>query len=186
MNSNTDHIQTCYKHINRQTLLRCNQCGRPICLDCAISTPTGYRCKECIKEQQRRFNNSISRDYILAGLIAFILGLISSYFLMVLRFLPGIFALLLGPSIGMLVVKLVRAATQKRRSSTLNQVTVIAAGVGAGLPLLGNVFRILHSIVVGNFRLLFSNTLEIGWGAAFLILLCSVILTNMKGFSIRR
>jgi len=88
---------------------------------------------------------------------------------MVLRFLPGIFALLLGPSIGMLVVKLVRAATQKRRSSTLNQVTVIAAGVGAGLPLLGNVFRILHSIVVGNFRLLFSNTLEIGWGAAFLI-----------------
>ncbi len=186
MNSNTNHVQTCYKHPNRQTVLRCNQCGRPICLDCALSTPTGYRCKECIKEQQRRFNNSIPRDYFFAGLIAVILGLAGSYFLIVLRILSGIFALLLGPSIGMLVVKLVRAVTQKRRSSTLNHVTVIAAGIGAGLPLLSNVFRILQSIVVGNFRLLFSNTLEIGWGVAFLVLLCSVILSNMKGFSIRR
>ena len=110
----------------------------------------------------------------------------SSYLLVMLRFLPGIFALLLGPLVGMLVVKLVRFATQKRRSTTLNYVTVTAAGIGAGLPLLSNVFRILQSIITGNFGLLFSNTLEIGWGAAFLILLCSVILSNMKGFSIRR
>ncbi len=186
MNSNSNHVQTCYKHTSRQTVLCCNRCGRPICLDCAVSTPTGYRCKECIKEQQKRFNNSIPRDYVFAGLIAFVLGLMSSYLLVMLRFLPGIFALLLGPLVGMLVVKLVRFATQKRRSTTLNYVTVTAAGIGAGLPLLSNVFRILQSIITGNFGLLFSNTLEIGWGAAFLILLCSVILSNMKGFSIRR
>ena len=32
---------TCYNHPTRATLLRCNNCERPICSSCAIRTPTG-------------------------------------------------------------------------------------------------------------------------------------------------
>ena len=64
MSEEISEIKTCYKHPNRETLICCNQCGRPICMDCAVSTPTGYRCKECVKEQQKKFNTAVSRDYV--------------------------------------------------------------------------------------------------------------------------
>ena len=29
-----EEYQVCYKHPDRKTYLRCNKCGRPICLEC--------------------------------------------------------------------------------------------------------------------------------------------------------
>ena len=46
---------TCYNHPNRETVLRCNRCEQPICVQCAVKTPTGYRCKQCVKTQQKVF-----------------------------------------------------------------------------------------------------------------------------------
>ena len=34
---------TCANHPDRETLLRCNKCGKPICISCAVRTPVGYR-----------------------------------------------------------------------------------------------------------------------------------------------
>jgi len=180
------NILTCYKHPNRETLLRCNRCDRPICLDCAVSTPTGYRCKDCIKEQQQRFNTSLNRDYVAAGLIAFAFGFLGSYLLVVLRFVSGMFALLLGPLTGTIIVSLVRWVTHKRRSALLNKTTVTAAAIGGILPLIQTILYFFHSLFLGNFGLLFNNSLEVGWGMAYIALLCGVIMSNMKGFSIRR
>ncbi|MHC1772640.1 MAG: hypothetical protein AB9907_13100 [Flexilinea sp.] len=186
MTSKPEKIQTCYKHPNRETLLRCNRCDRPICMDCAVLTPTGYRCKDCINEQQKRFNTSLNRDYIAAGLIAFAFGFFGSYLLIFLRFVSGIFALLLGPLAGTAIVSLVRMVTQRRRSPLLTKTTVIAAAIGGILPLIRNISNFFQSLFLGNFGLLFSNTLEVGWGVAYVALLCAVIVSNMKGFSIRR
>jgi membrane associated rhomboid family serine protease len=44
----------CYRHPDRPTRLGCSRCGRPICNECAIATPVGYRCPECIEELQSR------------------------------------------------------------------------------------------------------------------------------------
>jgi membrane associated rhomboid family serine protease len=41
--SDTPH---CYRHPNRETLVSCSECGRPICEDCMTFAPVGIRCPE--------------------------------------------------------------------------------------------------------------------------------------------
>jgi hypothetical protein len=36
----------CYRHPNRQTALRCIECERPICVDCAVQGPVGFKCPD--------------------------------------------------------------------------------------------------------------------------------------------
>jgi membrane associated rhomboid family serine protease len=36
----------CYRHPDRETLLSCSECGRPICTDCMTVAPVGLRCPE--------------------------------------------------------------------------------------------------------------------------------------------
>lgn len=37
----------CYRHPDREALLRCSRCERPICGDDMIEAPVGYQCPEC-------------------------------------------------------------------------------------------------------------------------------------------
>jgi len=105
----------CYVHPNRKTLLRCNRCNRPICSSCAILTPTGYRCKECVRGQQKTFDTARWWDYplsvIVAGGLALIASLIGSRF--------GFFTIIVAPIAGMIIAEAVRAVVQKRRSKPL-------------------------------------------------------------------
>lgn len=55
----------CANHPGVETSLRCNKCGKPICARCAIRTPTGYRCKECVRGQQKIFETAEWYDYAL-------------------------------------------------------------------------------------------------------------------------
>jgi membrane associated rhomboid family serine protease len=36
----------CYRHPNRETLVSCSECGRPICEECMTFAPVGIRCPE--------------------------------------------------------------------------------------------------------------------------------------------
>ncbi|MGE5777617.1 MAG: B-box zinc finger protein, partial [Chloroflexota bacterium] len=66
----------CYIHPNRETSLRCNNCDRPICVSCAVRTPTGYRCRECVKGQLKIFDTAEWYDYISGFIVAaFISGI---------------------------------------------------------------------------------------------------------------
>ena len=44
-------VQHCYRHQNRETGVSCSNCGRPICHECMIPAPVGFRCPECVREQ---------------------------------------------------------------------------------------------------------------------------------------
>ena len=44
-------VRYCYRHPDRETGVSCSSCGRPICHDCMIPAPVGFRCPECVKEQ---------------------------------------------------------------------------------------------------------------------------------------
>ncbi len=37
----------CSYHPNVMTGLRCSRCGKPICPQCAVRTPVGFRCPDC-------------------------------------------------------------------------------------------------------------------------------------------
>ncbi len=77
MSESTSEPLYCVNHPDRETYLRCNRCDRPICSECAVLTPTGYRCKDCVRGQQRIFETAQSVDYFLAAGIALV------------RFVPG-------------------------------------------------------------------------------------------------
>jgi membrane associated rhomboid family serine protease len=44
-------VRVCYRHPHRETLVSCSNCGRPICHECMIPAPVGFRCPECVREQ---------------------------------------------------------------------------------------------------------------------------------------
>jgi membrane associated rhomboid family serine protease len=47
-------VRYCYRHPDRETGVSCSNCGRPICHECMIPAPVGFRCPECVKEQNAR------------------------------------------------------------------------------------------------------------------------------------
>lgn len=84
----------CANHPDRETMLRCNRCDKPICNECAVHTPTGYRCKECIRGQQKIFDTAESMDYVYAILIAGLFGFFGARFISIL----GFFSIFIAPS----------------------------------------------------------------------------------------
>jgi membrane associated rhomboid family serine protease len=67
-------METCYRHPNRETGVRCSNCERPICPDCMTSTPVGMRCPECARRGATRVRTmrsgaeEPSLTYILIGI----------------------------------------------------------------------------------------------------------------------
>ncbi len=72
-------METCYRHPNRETGVRCSNCERPICPDCMTSTPVGMRCPECARQRTKVRGVSAATDdpvltYALIGIcvVAFV------------------------------------------------------------------------------------------------------------------
>ena len=62
----------CQLHPQRETGLRCNNCTRLMCAECAVHTPVGYRCQQCVREKEDRFFNADPSYYaILFGASVF-------------------------------------------------------------------------------------------------------------------
>lgn len=139
----------CANHPDTETTLRCNRCEKPICTRCAVLTPTGYRCRECVRGQQKIFNTALWTDYPLAigiaGLFGFVGSLIVPYI--------GFFALFLGPVVGSIIAETVRRVTQRRRARSLFIGTASAAALGCLVPLLP---ILLSALLGGGSRSLFS------------------------------
>ena len=71
-------VQYCAVHTTVETNLRCNKCGRLMCTKCAVLTPVGYRCRECVKGQQATFYNSNKLDPIIQFVITVPLSAIAA------------------------------------------------------------------------------------------------------------
>jgi hypothetical protein len=113
----------CYNHPNVETTLRCNHCERPICAKCAVLTPTGYRCKECVRGQQKVFETAQWVDYPLVFAVVTILAFLSS----LVAFRLSFFVILIAPIAGGVLAEIARLVTRKHRSRRL----FILAGVAA-------------------------------------------------------
>lgn len=122
---------TCAFHPKRETSLRCNRCNKPICIKCATHTPTGYRCPECIRAQQKVFITARWPDYLIAVAITGVISFLGSLLASILGFL----ILFIGAAAGSLAVTAVKKAISNRRSPLLNWV-MIGTAFAASLPLL--------------------------------------------------
>ena len=121
--SESVEVLYCYFHPERETTLRCNKCGKPICTQCAIRTPVGYRCPECIREQQDKFYTATTSDVIKGAFIAFVGGLFAGLVALLTIFFLGRFlffgflaAFFIGPTLGGAVAELVFRMMGKRRA----------------------------------------------------------------------
>lgn len=121
--SETNTPLTCTFHPKRETQLRCNRCNRPICIKCANHTPTGYRCRECIRSQQKIFITTKWFDYLIAFVITGVISFLGSQ----LSFLGGFYSILIAMGAGFLVVWVVKKAINNRRSPLLKSVMIITA-----------------------------------------------------------
>lgn len=45
--------ETCYRHGDRSTRVRCTRCNRPICPDCMTPAAVGHHCPVCVAEGRR-------------------------------------------------------------------------------------------------------------------------------------
>ena len=125
----------CANNPYRETLLRCNKCGRPICMACAVRTPVGYRCTECVRAQQNIYFNALGRDNIVALVVGFILTLIAAPIVGFLLGSIGIFgfiiAFIAGSGAGTLLAQVIRWAVGNRRGRTLPHFALAGIILGA-------------------------------------------------------
>ena len=146
-------------HPDRETVLRCNKCGKPICPECAVRHPVGWRCRECA--QLRRIPTyDVALTHYLRASIA---GLLSSSGVgmslgTVARFLylPFLGAFL-AAGVGLLVAEAIGWATGYKRGRGLQVVagTCVALGHFTGNPLLLIITNYLLVGKVGFFPPLF-------------------------------
>ena len=125
-------VEYCANHPGVETTLHCNKCGKPICSRCAVLTPTGYRCKECVRGQQKAFNTADWYDYPIAFGVAVVLSYIGS-----LSGLLGFFTIFIAPIAGGLIAEAVRLATRKHRSKNLFLLAAAGVAIGSLPRLLG-------------------------------------------------
>src|SRR5437870_5188483 len=69
----------CAIHTAVETTLRCNKCGRYMCVKCAVRTPVGYRCKQCVHEQQDVYFSATQRDYMISAAVSLALAIPTAY-----------------------------------------------------------------------------------------------------------
>ena len=165
----------CANHPGVETTLRCNKCGKPICAKCAIRTPTGYRCKECVRGQLKIFDTAVWYDYLLGFATAAILGCLASLLATLvssLGFIGWILIVVGAPTAGIVIAEGVRLVTRKHRSRALF-ITIAAAVVVGALPVI--LFQLFN---MNFFSLIFQGI--------YLFIATPVVYTRLSGIQLNR
>lgn len=163
----------CENHPHTETSLRCNRCEKPICTKCAVLTPTGYRCTECVKVQQKNFDTATSIDYILAISIALILTYIGS----LLASRIGFFTIFLAPIAGIVIAEAIRRAVRRRRSKRLFQATAAATAFAGLLP-------VLSVLAITGLSIGFTGLFFFIWPIVYTVLVTSTVYYRLAGISL--
>jgi len=149
----------CYVHPNRETSLRCNNCNRPICAQCAVRTPIGYRCRECVRGQQKVFNTSEWYDFVGGFVVAALLSAVGAFLVTLVGGIGfiGWFLIVLGaPTAAVVIAEGVRLVTRKHRSRPLFITVAVGVVLGAvpiilvqllSLNMFGILFQVIYLVI---------------------------------------
>ncbi len=136
-----EELVYCTVHPTIATSLRCNRCGRPMCTRCAVKTPVGYRCRECVREQQDKFFDAQMRDYLIAGVVALVMSFVAAAILARIGWFIIVF--FLAPAAGGLIGRAIFRLTGRRRGRYTGAVVGTCVVLGA-LP-----FLLLNPLSIG-------------------------------------
>ncbi len=166
----------CANHPNVETSLRCNHCGKPICPKCAVRTPIGYRCKECIKSQQKVFVTARWYDYVIGFLGSGFLSTLASILVVLVSGIAGFFAWIViaagASSVAVGIAEALRFVTRRHRSKPLFITIMVSTFLGA-LPVV-----IFELILLDLWGLLFQGV--------YLTIAIPIIYHRLSGFHLTR
>lgn len=181
MSDLTTETLYCANHPQTPTSLRCNKCGKPICVKCVVRTPVGYRCRDCMRQQQQIFETAVWYDYIVAGVIAAVLGGLAG----LLTYVMGFLVLFLAPVAGGVIAELVRWAVRRRRGRYLSLVAAGAFVVGClpllAFPVLGALFAMLSGAPGAS---LAGALVSLLWPGVYCVLGASALYARLRGISV--
>ncbi|MDH7489895.1 MAG: B-box zinc finger protein [Anaerolineae bacterium] len=142
-----EEVLHCARHPDVETTLRCNRCGTPICPRCAVRTPVGFRCPDCVRAQSAVFYSAGWADYVVAASIALVfsagVGLLAGI-------VGWFFMVFIAPAAGGLLGEIIFRAVRRRRGRRLWAVAGGAMVVGAVMPLA------IIALLAGDIRVLLS------------------------------
>jgi len=169
-------VTYCYAHPTRETSLRCKRCERPMCASCAVRTPTGYVCKDCVRAQQKTFDTAMWFDYLIGFGVTFILSLIASSLIGVIGSFLGFYMIFLavavGGGAGAFIADVALRAVSKRRSKALFTSCAVGVVVGA-IPVMVALF------FVGNIM----PVISIG---VYIVIVTPIVYSRLSGIQLTR
>jgi MFS family permease len=174
--SETTETHYCHYHPNTPTSLRCNKCGKYICIKDARRTPVGYRCKECVREQQDTFFTATPVDYVITGVIALPLAFIAAQIVPRLGFIT-IFA---GPIVGIIISEIVHRATGKRRGRYTWLVALACLIFATVLPLLPEIGFVLSGALAEVPQASGGVLLNLGFVVIYLVLAGGTLASRLR------
>jgi len=140
-----------------------------------VLTPTGYRCKECVKGQQKVFDTAEWYDYVFGFIVAGFLSGVASFLVTLIGnigFFGWILILFGAPTAATIIAEGVRLATRRHRSRPLF-ITIMVGVVLGAVPV------ILFQLVVFNlFGILFQ--------VIYLFIATPVVYTRLSGIQLFR
>ena len=142
-----NEIHYCATHPERDTGLRCNRCERYMCVECAVRTPVGYTCRQCVRQHENRFFEGTLVDYALVAAACAVGGALTP---LVMLLIGGflILGFIAAPAIGGAAAQIALQITRRRRGRYSAYVAaggVFAGGLASALLLGGlGVFTLLY------------------------------------------
>jgi hypothetical protein len=129
----------CAAHPERDTELRCNRCNRYMCSSCAVRTPVGYTCRQCVRGHEDKFFEGNLVDY---GLVAATCAIGGALTPLVMMLIGGflIIGFIVAPAIGGTAAQIALQLTRRRRGRYSGYVaggSVFAGGMVSALLLVG-------------------------------------------------
>ena len=168
-------VTYCYVHPDRETSLRCKRCERPICASCAILTPTGYLCRDCVRSHQKSFDTAEWYDYLFGFVTAGFLSAVAAFLVSLVGGI-GIFGWLLiaagAPAASAAIAESVRFVTRRHRSRSL------FISVGAGV--------VVGALPVVLIQVLSMNLFGILFQVIYLVIAVPLVYTRLSGIQLFR
>ncbi len=113
-----------------------------MCVRCAVQTPVGYRCRECVRNQQDVFYTATPVDAVIAAATSAGVSLVANA---VAGLLPPFLMLFLAVMAGGLLPQIIRPLTGRRRG----RYTYLAVTAGIVIGAIPSLLPAVQVILIG-------------------------------------
>lgn len=179
---------TCYVHPNRETGLRCKICELLICASCAVRTPTGYSCKNCVRSHQKKFDTALWYDYVVGFVLAAILSAVAAFIVTLISgFFFGLIILIAAPAAGRIIARILSAVLRRSRSRVLFNTISVGMVVGAIPAIISELISlILFMNFYGAKGFSIWSLLPVIWIIIYLFITVPIVYTQFSGIRLTK